>query len=231
MHLFKQCSLMMVTIATVITMSSDPAWSADANKPHAHKGLVPGFQGEPKPVQLTAADTATLAKGDRVMKQVQQKDGGRGVAIFRVNAPAQTVWSVISNFAKYPDWVEGVDRTNVYKRVGNDIYVEFEISAMGFSYIYYIKHHYPIEKGYGTWTLDYSRDSDLDDSVGYWIVTPVPGNPAQTQVEYSVDVRLKGWVPGFIKTLLVNKGLKQATVWVKEQAEKQQAKTLAAHPS
>ena len=44
-----------------------------------------------------------------------------------------------------------------------------------------------------TWTLDYSQESDLDDSTGYWLVYPSPADPSKTRVEYTVDLRVSGW--------------------------------------
>ncbi len=95
---------------------------------------------------------------------------------------------------------------------------------------YYIHHDYDMEHRWGTWTLDYTRNSDLDDSVGFWRVNSVDGNPKRSIVEYSVDIAIKGWVPGFIRDILVNKGLKQATHWVKVQSEKKQKAAPAAKP-
>ena len=68
---------------------------------------------------------------------------------------------------------------------------------------YYVKHRLNREEGYVTWTLDYSRYSDLDDSTGYWYMYPSPDNPGKTRVEYTIDVRISGWVTKFIQTTLI----------------------------
>ncbi len=70
-----------------------------------------------------------------------------------------------------------------------------------------------------TWTLDYDYLSDLDDSVGYWRVTPSEVDAGKSLVTYSAAVKLKSRVPAFIINLIVKSRLKQATHWVKEQAE------------
>ena len=90
---------------------------------------------------------------------------------------------------------------------------------MGINVEYFIDHTYPAGEDWGTWTLDYSRESDLDDSVGMWRVTALPDDPSKSRVEYSVDIKVSGWVPGFVRDMLVKQGLKDATSWVKEQAE------------
>ena len=68
--------------------------------------------------------------------------------------------------------------------------------------------------------LDYSKESDLDDSTGYWLIYPSPTDPNKTRVEYSVDIRIKGWVPSFIEDMLADQGLEDATRWVKRESEK-----------
>jgi hypothetical protein len=77
------------------------------------------------------------------------------------------------------------------------------------------------EKGYVTWTLDYSRSSELDDSVGFWYVAKHPTKPNWTRLYYSVEIRVASWVPSFVENYLSKKGLVTATAWVKKESEKQ----------
>lgn len=178
------------------------------------------YEGAPPEVSLTESERQTVAKGDPVYKQVQAGDGGRAAAVFRVNAPAKTIWSVISSFNSYPEWISGVKETEVYKRLGEKIFVRFKLSQWPVTVNYYIEHNAPMERlGWLTWKLDYSKQNDLEDSVGFWRVTPVPGDSSKCDVSYSVEVRLKGWVPDFIKNMIIDRGLKDATQWVKKQSE------------
>ena len=75
-----------------------------------------------------------------------------------------------------------------------------------------------------TWTLDYSKESELDDSVGYWVVKPHPKTPGWSRVFYSVRVQTSSFMPGFIEDMIARRGLVTATAWVKREAEKAQAK-------
>ena len=52
-----------------------------------------------------------------------------------------------------------------------------KLGVMGVSLEYFIDHTYAPRLGVLTWTLDYSRLSDLVDSVGYWCVVPHPSSP------------------------------------------------------
>lgn len=195
------------------------AVAADAARPHEHQGIVKPYIGAPPPVSLTADDEAKLAAGQMVMKQAQIGNGGHAVAFMNINAPPDRVWSRIVNYPMYPTWVDNVEVCEIYKRDGSRIFVRFVLSVMGIGVEYFINHDYRPDLGYLTWTLDYSRQSDLDDSVGYWRVTPLPNDPAKSRLEYSVDIRFKGWIPGFVQTYLTSKGLTNAVSWVKKQSE------------
>jgi len=195
--------------------------AADPNKAHPHSGVAKTFSNPTKAV-LNASDKKLLAAGKPVIKQVQEGSGGRGIAVFDINASEKAVWDVITNFSSYPQWIDELSKTKTYKKEGQHIFVDFIISTWGVTVQYYIKHYYNPSKGYLTWQLDYSRESDLDDSTGYWLVYPSPLDPSKTRVEYSVVLLIKGWVPGFVQTMLAESGIENATKWVKREAEKQE---------
>lgn len=194
------------------------ALAADANLPHEHQGKAAPYTTPPA-VSFTEAELTTLASGKQVLKQGQVGNGGRGVAVMDVRASSDTVWSKILAFGSYPRWVDQVETCEVYKQDGSKVYVRFVLDVMGIGVEYFIKHTVNRSAGYVTWTLDYSRLSDLDDSVGYWRVTPLSTDPPLTRIEYSVDIRFKGWIPGFVQSMIAESGLTSATSWVKKQSE------------
>lgn len=196
------------------------AWPADATQPHPHGGVLPKFSGNPPLPALTDADRATLAADKPVLKQSKSESGGRGTAIQDVHATPERIWSRITSFGSYPQWVDGVDECASYKTSGSEIYTRFVVGAVGMNVEYFVKHTYRPDLGYMTWTLDYSRQSDLDDSVGFWRVEPLADKPGWTRVYYSVQVKLSGWVPGFVEDMLASSGLTKATAWVKRESEK-----------
>lgn len=209
----------MRTASLLLFLLAGSAWAADAAVPHEHTGLVTPYTGAPPAVSLSAEDLATLQAGKMVMKQVQRGNGGHAVAFQDIHAAPTTIWSKITNYGMYSSWVNGVKSCSVYKRDGSKIFAQFDLSVMGIGVTYFIKHDYQPASNYLTWTLDYSRQSDLDDSVGYWRLTPLSANPPLTRLEYSVDIRFKGWIPGFVQDFIANKGLSDAVGWVKKQSE------------
>jgi ribosome-associated toxin RatA of RatAB toxin-antitoxin module len=193
------------------------ALAADPNLPHEHQGVIAAYKGAPPAISLSETDLATLTAGQQVQKQFQVGNGGRAAAIMDIAASTDKVWSKILSFSSYPSWVENVSACEVYKTEGSNIYARFLLSVMGMSVEYYIKHTLNKAAGYMTWTLDYSRQSDLDDSVGFWRVTAL--SSAKTRVEYSVEIRFKSWIPGFVADMIRSQGLTSATSWVKKQSE------------
>ena len=195
------------------------AFAADPAKPHGHTGKIATFRGAPPAVSLSPAELATLQSGQVVLKQAESGNGGRGIALMDVRATPDTVWSRITNFAMYPKWIDNVSVCEVYRAEGGHIYTRFILDPIGMKFEYFIDHVLNKPAGYMTWTLDYTRLSDFDDSVGYWRVTPLTTSPALTRIEYSVGIQFKGWVPGFMADMISEKGLINATAWVKKQSE------------
>ena len=206
-------------ISLVFTVLIGLATAADPNSPHPHKGISERFSN-PKPTPLTTEEVATLASGKAVRRQVRTGSKVRGIAIMDIDASPEKIWDVIVDYNGYSNWIDNLDRTKIY---GGDkasgFLVEFEVSVLGLDVVYYIDHDFYPDKGYLSWQLDYSKESDVDDSTGYWLVYPSPSKPGASRLEYSVDLRLKGWVPGIVENMLANKGLTLATAWVKKQAE------------
>ena len=196
------------------------AQAADPLKPHPHQGIVTPFEGSPPRVTLSEEEEARLSRGEAVLTTLEEASGGRGTAVCDVNAPPEVVWDRIGAFDQYPDMVPRMAESEVYYRDGNDLRVRMVIRVMGLRYEYYIRHDYQPEKGFVTWTLDYDKLSDLDESVGYWAVLPHPSEPGQSRVFYSIDMKTRGWMPGFVRRMVARQGLEEATGWVKTESEK-----------
>ena len=210
----KTCILILI-----LCLCSQPSF---AEQPaHEHNGILTPYIGEPERIELSAKENRRLQKGKPVFKKQLVGKSKRAVAIFRVQANPSTVWSVIKDFDHYPNWIEDITAINIYRQEDREIYVRFDAeSRYAGKSTWYARHDYPVDdREWGTWTLDYNNLSDLDDSVGYWRVSPLEGNPEHSMVVYSASLKLKSKIPQFIVGFVVKARLKQATLWVKEQAE------------
>ncbi len=208
-----------LALALHLASAAGPAIAADAERPHPHQGILTPFEGAPPRPSLDAEQQAELARGEAVLVRDAGEAGGRGYAVQEIHADPETIWGRIRDFAAYPGMVSGVKECEPYHESDGDVRVRFVISAVGFEYEYFIRHLFRTREGYATWTLDYSKESDLDDSVGSWRVDPHPDKPGWSIFYYSIDMRTRSWMPGFVRRLIENKGLNDATEWVKREAE------------
>lgn len=209
----------MWTLLTLLALGPQ-ASAADAGTPHPHQGVLTKFSGRPTLPALSADDLGKLAAGQPVLKQERGDGGGRGTAVQDVRATPERIWSRILSFSKYPEWVDNVKVCELYEDKGTTKKAHFVIGAALFSAEYWITHQVHTDQGFMTWHLDYSKTSDLEDSVGFWVVEPLPDKPGFTRLWYSVDVKVGGWVPAFVEDMVAKSGLTKATTWVKRESEK-----------
>jgi len=222
-----------LTLFTSVSMLYILLISVAQAEPHPHQGILKPYLEAPKITALSPEEQEKLAGFKPIYKKWTVDRRRRGLAIFRVAASKTTIWSVIRDFDSYPLWIKDVKETEVYRRERGDIYVSFEAShwLLGKTR-WYVRHQFPpanfteaqlAMNNWGSWTLDYDHRSDFNDSVGFWQIVPVVGQPDLHDVIYSVDLSLSR-SPAFIKNRVVKRGLRTATQWLREQAENRQAK-------
>ena len=117
--------------------------------------------------------------------------------------------------------VDNVKVCEIVERKGEHVFVHFIIGAPMINIEYWIDHVDRHEtEGWITWTLDYSKTNDFDDSIGFWRVEPLADKPGWSRLYYSAEVQASGWVPAPIENAFATMGLKKSTAWVKREAEK-----------
>jgi len=215
--------------ASLLLLLAAASMAANVDAPHPHQGLVEPYPPTPPSIALDAAQLATLARGESVLTQLELGSGGRAAAIQDIQASTNTVIERILDYRAYPRMVKHVALCEPYYETQDEIRVRFILKIVRIGYEYFIKHTvHPAPPGlapgqprphYITWTLDYSRESDLDESVGYWYVEPHPEKPHWSRLYYSIDMRTRGWMPGFIRNRVAARGLRDATSWVKRESE------------
>jgi len=215
--------------ASLVLLLALPGLAADPDSPHPHQGLIEPYPAEPPVIGLDDEQLATLARGESILTQIEGAGGGRGAAVQDIHASADVVFGRILDFRAYPRMVDHVTLCEPYLVSDVEQRVHFILEVLGMDYEYYITHTLHPDAGastdgearpyYITWTLDYSRESDLDESVGYWYVSPHPEKAGWTRLYYSIDMRTRGWMPGFVRSMVAARGLRDATGWVKRESE------------
>jgi len=213
----------MKCIVLCMLLVATPAFAGNPDLPHPNQGLLEPIVQLPDALKLTDQEDAKVSDGETVQRYVRGEEDGWGVAVNIVDAPADVVWDTILSYDRYPDWVKNVTSCTVYKKSGDQLYVDMQMSVVGIKKGIYTINTVKRDEGWMAWTLDYSRKSDVQDMIGYWRVEQVSSNPPRTRLDYSTQMKARG-VPNWLVKLLTKKSLKDGTRWVKERAEEALAK-------
>jgi len=191
--------------------------------------VTPFKPGDPN-VKLDGKALKIISAGRPYQTQIQSGSGGRGLVVQDVHAPTDVVWDRILDYDHYADMVPKTAESENYKVIEHKssrkdpleqtIYTRMKVGFPMIKLEFFIKHMYYPSLNSLTWTLDYTKKSDFDDSCGYWFVTPHPDYPdTWTRIYYSVEVSMFDWIPKFIMEFLSSKALTDATDWVKKYSE------------
>eukprot|EP01082_Thalassiosira_pseudonana_P013900 g11847.t1 g11847 contig6:713962-715106(+) len=228
-------------VLTIALLCTPYANASNFNKPHSHTGKVEPFQpGDPK-IKLDSKAMSILKAGKPYQTQVQSGSaGGRGLVVQDVDAPTSIVWERILDYDNYSNMVPKTIESKNYKIVPHkptkannflekEIYTRMKVGFPMLKLEFFVRHFLYIQHHKSlTWTLDYTKESDFDDSCGYWFILPHPNDPEEkTRLYYSVQVGMFDWVPKFVVDFMSSKALTDATAWVKKYSEIEWAKEVA----
>ena len=177
--------------------------------------------------------TRTTKKQNKTKQtQVMSGDSGRGLVVQDVDAPTEIVWDRILDYDNYANMVPKTVESKNYKVVEHkptkannflerEIYTRMKVGFPMLKLEFFVRHFLHIQHHKSlTWTLDYAKESDFDDSCGYWYCIPHPDDPVgRTRLYYSVQVSMFDWVPAFVVDFMSKKALTDATAWVKKYSE------------
>uniref|UniRef100_A0A6U4DG12 Coenzyme Q-binding protein COQ10 START domain-containing protein n=1 Tax=Minutocellus polymorphus TaxID=265543 RepID=A0A6U4DG12_9STRA len=224
--------MLSLLLLLVILPDASLILASDPSVPHAHKGKQDPFSpGDPN-VSLDSKALSILSSGQpfQTTIHVPGSTSGRGLVVQEVHAPPDAVWDRILDFNHYADMVPRTFECKNYdeqkhKATKRDpleqtIYTKFKVGLPLIPKMsFYVKHLYYPTLSSLTWTLDYSKKSDFDDSVGYWYVVPHPDRLGWSRVYYSIAVSMFDWVPKTVVNFMSTKALTDATGWVKKFSE------------
>jgi hypothetical protein len=140
----------------------------DVSRPHEHQGKLDQFKLGP-PAALSASERSIVDSGRTLSKTIPVDGGARALATFDVQAPPAVVWDCINDLPSYPRMVPGVSDTKVYgtsSRGGvKQTLVTWTLKLMGYSLRYHLDFKYSPSLSAAAFSLDYRRQSDIDDTV------------------------------------------------------------------
>lgn len=145
----------------------------------------------------------------------------RWTAVRDVHAPAELIFSRILDMPEYPRMVNGFVACDIYRRELSPpgtqrLYAKYKVRELGVTLECFMQHEYdwrPAARGKClSWSLDYSRSSDISDTVGYWFVEPLADG--WSRCYYSCDMSLPTWIPAVLRDTLLSVAAKRATSWL-----------------
>lgn len=119
-----------------------------------------------------------------------------------INAPVETVWKVITDYERYPEFLADAKRVVVRNRSGNVLELENEISIVGTSVKYTLRMvEEPPKKV--SWSLVSGAFMKSND--GGWMLESLAAD--RTRARYTIDIGVGMLVPKAVINTLVDAGL------------------------
>ena len=175
----------------------------------------------PDSLDLSERQQARIAAGRSVFFDIDVLDQRYRAVAFRVAAPADSVWGAINDFGHYARWIDGVERADVYRRLGGRTYVEFAVNHWLIGTLHYSAQHdyaWPTHR-WGTFALDEERESDFESASGFWGTFAVAGDGEATDVVYAARLTPSRGLARWFRGRFVRGGLKSATQWLPRAVE------------
>lgn len=120
-----------------------------------------------------------------------------------LNVNREKLYSVITNYQSYPEFVEGCKEVQVKRDPNGALYVTYHVSIMSQDIRYTLEHHENTESGEFEWKL--VESNFFKKNVGKWELRSI--EPNKTEVRYSIEVEFKIPVPNFVLNRIVKGSL------------------------
>ena len=141
----------------------------------------------------------------------------RATLSINVNATPDTIYSIVTDFAAYGEWVSELKKVEVLERdtAGRALEVEFRAAAFGRSTTYVLRYDYSRAPEQLSWE---QVDGDITKSlVGQYKFEP---SGSGTKVTYDLEVELAVPIPSIVKARAAQRIQIQALRELRERAER-----------
>ena len=194
---------------------------ASWDRPHVHQGRLTPFKPTDslETQKLDDAALQTLQNGQPYQTTLH----GNKLVVQDIAAPPKVVMDHILDYDRYvgrvPQMLESelYDKKSNGDKKGDTYFARLKTGMRGFSMEFFVKAiHHPAHNSV-TWTLDYSKRSEIDDACGHWKVLPLPGN--KSRIYYTVNLALGPSISKWVGDFVNKKAATDATAWVKKHSE------------
>ncbi len=174
---------------------------------------------------LTPENTAKLVNGkvvltSRYYEDERGKARTKGAALVIVDRAPKEVWKHLDKFENYPLFMPRMLSATPYFYEGNRIGVEFTLKVIFKTIRYNIMHTINKEQGTLVLDLDKSKENDIRQTKGEWLVKPY--GEGKSLVFHSVTIDTGMAIPTGIMDYLTKKDLPNIVLALKERVEAQE---------
>lgn len=164
----------------------------------------------------TAAEQARARAGEVLLHEVPASEGATMQALFFAAAPPATVRAVLSDYARYPEFIPHARTSKVLEQHGDDAVVEQSGGSGPFTMTFTTKRHREAHRI--TWT---TIGGGVRQNEGFWQFDAAPGG---TLITYQVHVVPKGPVPQRITAMLEQHSLPEMCEAVRARVQRSPAR-------
>lgn len=164
-------------------------------------------------------------RGGEILIRREQTERGEAVETGAARAAAliphspERVWSVLTDFESWPDFVPLVTRAEVLQRQGTRRWVQVDYRILFVSMQHTTVYDFAPALGELRWSLDRARPHDIADTEGRWQLLPVSAG-SSTLVRYRGRLDAGRAVPRFVEDLLARRSLRGLIAGVRAEVER-----------
>lgn len=156
---------------------------------------------------LALEDGEVLSRQEAGARDDADLSGGTRADSLIARPPAQ-VWSVLTDFERWPDFMPLIEKTQVAKRDGSRLWIAQQFKVMFVSMGHTTIYELDSRDGRLSWQLDTEAPHDIAASEGAWQLVPV-ADGRETLVRYTAQMRAGRGVPEFVETWLRGRSLEK----------------------
>ncbi len=150
-----------------------------------------------------------LAGGAILIRDEPQESGpGATRAVGLLAHPPEQVWSVLTDFERWPEFMPLITRTEVVRRDGSRVWVRQQYRVVARTLAHTTIYDLARARGQLAWALDREAEHDIATSEGRWAFVPLDGG-RRTLVRYRAVMDAGRAVPDFVETLLRGTSLRR----------------------
>lgn len=167
-----------------------------------------------EPATLFSVEDWVALESGAVLRQPVTPEGdpndasGATRAASLIRRPPANVWTVLTDFERWPEFMPLIDGTRVGRRAGAKLWVEQRYSIMLMPFGHTTIYDLDPRDGRLTWKLDEAAPHDIAGSRGSWALLSI-GDGNETLVRYDARISAGRAVPEFVERMLQDRSLEQ----------------------